>query len=120
MILLTSPTDQLLVTSSSAASLSVHTTWVDTLLSSGTITPGRTNTNMAVAATISAAAPAVATSVQRNVKTLHVRNKDTTLSADVTVQHTDGTLTVDLYKTTLAPGVAFQYTDHGGFAGLQG
>lgn len=114
MLLLTSTNDRLQIITSSAATIDVHASWVDT--SAGTITPGRTNTIINSATTTSVAG-APAASTQRNVKTLHVRNVHASLSCDITVQHTDGTVVSQLYKATLPPGSALEYTDQGGFGG---
>jgi len=114
MLLLTSPNDRLQIVTSAAAIINAHTSWVDTNTGTGTITPGRTNTAVSAAATTSIAG-AAASGVQRNVKSAHIRNVDATLPCDVTVQHTDGTTAVQLYKLTLAPGDQLEYTDQGGF-----
>src|SRR5215813_4890069 len=112
MILLASTSDQIQIITSAAATIDVHATWVDTL---GTaITPGRTNTAISTAATTTAVASPAA-STQRNVKTLHVRNRHATLACDITVQHTDGSTIVRLNKTTLSPGTMLEMTDQGGF-----
>jgi len=115
MILLTSTSDQLQVVTSAAATVDVHTSWVDTL--GAVITPGRTNTNISTAATtLVTASPAGST--QRNIRTLHVRNRHASLACDITVQHTDGSTLVRLYKTTLFAGGMLQMTDQGGFVGF--
>jgi hypothetical protein len=120
MLLLTSPNDQLQIVTSAAANIGVHATWVDTNTSTGAITPGRTNTSISTAATTSIAGSPAA-GVQRNVKTLHLRNTHATLASDVTIQHTDGTVVAQLYKMTMYPADMLQYTDQGGFtrAGVQ-
>jgi hypothetical protein len=115
MLLLTSPNDRLQIVTSAAATINVHASWVDTDTSSGAVTPGRTNTAIATAATTSIAGAPVA-GVQRNVKTLHLRNTHATLACDVTVQHTDGTVVAQLYKLTMQPQDMLEYTDQGGFA----
>jgi len=115
MLLLTSPSDGLQIITSSAAIINAHASWVDTNTGTGTITPGRTNTAVSAAATTGVAGTPVS-GVQRNVKTLHVRNADATLPCDVTVQHTDGTVVAQLYKRTLSPGDMLEYTDQAGFA----
>lgn len=112
MILLTSTSDKLQIVTSAAATVDVHASWVDN--TSTAVTPGRTNTAITTAATTDVVA-APAASTQRNVKTLHVRNISNSLTTDVTVQHTDGTTAAQLYKITLVPGEAFQYTDDNGF-----
>lgn len=118
MILLTSTTDQLQVVTSTGAAVDAHASWVDTqgTAPSVTITPGRKNTNITTATT-TAAVPPPAAGVQRNLKTLHIRNKDAGLSCDVTVQHTDGTTVSQLYVASLAPGDMLMYTDQLGFGG---
>jgi hypothetical protein len=114
MLLLTSPADQLQIVTSAASTIHVHATWVDTNTSTGVITPGRTNTTISTAATTSVAGSPAA-GVQRNVKTLHIRNNHATIACDVTVQLTDGTVTSQLYKRSLLSAGALQYTDQGGF-----
>ena len=114
MLLLTSASDQLQLVTSTAATLEVHATWVDTVTSTGVITPGRVNTKIATATTTSVAGSPPA-STQRNVKSLHVRNKHATLSCNVKVNHSDGTNVVQIYGATLGPGIEFEYTDQGGF-----
>jgi len=113
MLLLTSTSDQLQIITSAAATVDVHTTWVDTL--GAAVTPGRTNTNISTASTTTVTASPAA-STQRNVKTLHARNRHASLATDVTVQHTDGSTVVRLYKTTLFAGGMLEMTDQGGFA----
>src|SRR5215471_10063733 len=119
MLLLTSTTDQLQVVTSSAATTNVHASWVDTNTAAGTVTPGRTNTNIAAAATTGVAGSPVS-GVQRNVKSLHVRNAHATLVNTITVQHTDGTTIAQLYQHLLNPGDSLEYTDQGGFSVTSG
>src|SRR5215472_2947282 len=119
MLLLTSVNDQLQLVTSSTAVVHVHASWVDTNAGTGTITPGRTNTNIAAAATTSVAGSPAA-GVQRNIKTLHVRNADATNPCTVTVQHSDGTIVAQLHKRTLQAGDYLEYTDQGGFAPTSG
>src|SRR6516225_306186 len=97
MLLLTSVTDALQIVTDSVAAMQVHASWVDTNTGAGTVAPGRTNTAWAAATTTSVSG-SPASGVQRNVKTLHVRNNDATLSVNITVQHTDGTNVAQLYK----------------------
>jgi hypothetical protein len=112
MILLTSTSDKLQIVTSAAAAIDVHASWVDNTATA--VTPGRTNSTITTAATtVVVGTPAAST--QRNVKTLHVRNKHATASTDVTVQHTDGAIVVELYKATLVAGGMLQYVDDEGF-----
>jgi hypothetical protein len=58
------------------------------------------------------AAPAAST--QRNVQTLVVRNKDT-ISATVTIKHTDGATPVELFAGVLLPSEQVLFIDGAGF-----
>jgi hypothetical protein len=118
MLLLTSINDQIQIVTGVAGAIDVHATWVDTVPSTGAITPGRTNTAIITAATVSVAGSPAA-STQRNVKTLHIRNKHATLNNDVTVRHSDGTAVCELFRRALAPGGEIEYTDQGGFINLR-
>ena len=112
MLLLTSTNDRLQIITSAASAINVHASWVDT--SVGVITPGRTNTSISAATTTTVVAPPAA-ATQRNAKTMHIRNVHASITTDVTVQHTDGTIVAQLYKTTLVAGQGLEYTDQGGF-----
>jgi hypothetical protein len=101
MILLTSVSDLLQVINGTTGSISVHASWTD--LNSGTVTPGRTNSLFTTAATNTVVA-SPASSTQRNVQMLTVRNTHATITTLITIQHTDGTNVVVLYVVTLAPG----------------
>ncbi len=111
MLLLTSVSDKLQIVTGQVATIDVHASWVDNL--AGAITPGRTNTLISTAATTDVV-PAPATSAQRNLQTLIIRNRDV-VSCDVTVQHTDGTFVPQLFKVTLLAGYEIQYLDGVGF-----
>lgn len=112
MLLLVSTSDALSVISSAAVALDIHASWID--YATGTVTPGRTNTAMSTATTTTVVASPAA-STQRNVKSLHCRNKDATLSTDVTVRHTDGTTIIELIKITLSAGDSLEYVEGVGF-----
>ena len=112
MLLLASTSDKIRVTSSGAADLHVHASWVD--LNGSTVTPGRANTVITTATTADVvASPGASTS--RNVKTLTIRNVDATDSTIVTVIHTDGTNAMQLYQAFLAPGAQIHYIEGAGF-----
>jgi hypothetical protein len=102
MMILASTSDLLKLVSSAAGALAVHTSWMDN--ASGTITPGRTNTASIVTATTTTIVGSPASSTQRNVKKVDIRNTHASISNDVTVQHTDGTNSEDSFKCTLLPG----------------
>ena len=113
MFILASTSDKLQLVTSAAATLEVHASWVDN--ASGTITPGRTNTEITTATTTDVVA-SPASSTQRNIKTLLVRNAHASTATDVTVRHNDGTVVVDVFKCSLPAGYMLQYDDDGGFA----
>lgn len=112
MLLLASTSDKIRLTTSSAANVDVHASWVD--LASGVTTPGRTNTAFSSATTADiVAAPAAST--YRTIKTLCIRNRHASLACDVTVIHTDGTNAMELVLATLVAGDALHYDEHHGF-----
>jgi hypothetical protein len=111
MLILASATDKLRVVTGAAGTISVHASWLDNV--SGAVNPGRTNTSITTATTTDVV-PSPAAGVFRNIKTLHIHNGGSA-SNDVTVLHTDGTTTVELYKTRLAAGDTLQYVDEIGF-----
>jgi hypothetical protein len=102
MLLLTSTSDIIrVVTGASVSTITVHASYVDN--ASGSITPLRTNTNISTATTTTiVASPAAST--QRNVKLISITNNNATTSCQVTVQHFDGTNSVDLMGVTLKAG----------------
>lgn len=108
MLLLTSTSDKLRLTTDQAVAVDVHASYVD--YATGTVTPARLNTAISTATTTDVVA-APGASTQRNVKTVHVRNKDTTTTVNVTAIHTDGTTPVELVKVGLSPGEALEYIE---------
>jgi hypothetical protein len=110
--LVNSTTDKLQVITSSAATVDVHASWAD--LNAGTVTPGRTNTAIVSAATTDVVATP-ASSTTRNVKTLHITNKDASLSDDVTVQYNANATLYTMIKVTLRPGDTLEYIEGIGF-----
>lgn len=112
MLLLASTSDKLQVVTVAAMATDVHASWVD--VAAAVTTPGRANTAIAAAATTDVVA-SPGSGVIRNVKTLNVRNRDASSSQIVTVRHTDGTTTVELYQATLLAGQSLQYTEETGF-----
>lgn len=102
MLLLTSTSDIIrIVTGQAVATITVHASWVDN--ASGTITPGRTNTNITTATTTTIVGSPGA-STQRNARNIMVTNNHASSSCQVTVQHFDGTTSTDLMGVTLLPG----------------
>jgi hypothetical protein len=98
VLLLTSTSDKIQVITSAATAVGVHASWVD--LSGTTVTPGRSNTSIASAATTDVVASPAA-STQRNVKFLSVWNDASSGSQTITIRHTDGTTAVDVWQGTV-------------------
>lgn len=120
MILLTSTSDKIQLITGSAGSVKAHTSWVDNL--AGVMTPGRTNPANITTATTTDLVGSPAASTYRNAKMLSVRNDHASVSNLATIQHTDGTNVIPLWKGTLLPGesvnfnegVGWQYLDANG------
>jgi len=112
MILLASTSDKIQIITSGTADIDVHASYVD--LSGTTVTPALKNTQISSAATTDVVASPGA-STQRTVKTLFIRNKHASNSNDITVLHTDGTITVQFIKVTLPAGYVLHYDEGAGF-----
>ncbi|GEM_PF-3853222 len=113
MLLLTGTTDLVQVVTNAAVTVDVHASWVDN--AAGTITPGRTNTAIATAATTTVVGSPAA-STQRNLQSLIICNKHASSAVGVTINHTDGTTVVQLYKLNLGAGETLIYLDGVGWA----
>jgi hypothetical protein len=101
MFILSSVSDLVQLVTSAAVTVDVHASWVDW---NGTAaTPDRTNTAITTATTTTVVG-SPASSVQRTVKLLTVKNKHASSSVGVTLQHTDGTTAVQMPKVTLLAG----------------
>lgn len=112
MLLLTSISDIIrVVTASAVATIGVHASWVDN--ASGTITPGRTNTNITAAITTTVLAAPAAAATQRNLKLLMISNNHANLSCFLTVQHFDGTTSVDIKTLVLGAQESLVFTEEG-------
>jgi hypothetical protein len=111
MLLLTSTSDIIRVVTGSAADVDVHASWVDNL--STVITPGRTNTAPITTATTTTVVAAPAASTQRNVKALYLHNTSPIVTTTLTVQHFDGTNSIDLVNCTLLPDEHLNLTEDG-------
>lgn len=111
MLLLTSTSDIVrIVTASAVSTIGVHASWADN--ASGTITLGRTNTAITTATTTTVVA-APGASTQRNVKLLTISNNHASSSCYITVQHFDGTTSVDLESLTLLAQESLAMTEEG-------
>ena len=111
MLLLTSATDVIQIVTGSAITIDVHASWVDN--ASGTITPGRTNTEITTAATTTVVASPAA-STQRNIQTMLVTNLSAS-AGQVTIRHFDGTTTISLFSLSLLAGYTVQFAAGSGF-----
>lgn len=110
MLLLTGTAHKIqVVTGSAVTGIDVHASWVD--LNGTTVTPGSTNTAAITSATTTDVVASPASSTQRNVKFLSVRNTHASSSNTITVQHTDGTVVSTLIKFTLLAGYTLAYSD---------
>ena len=97
MLLLTSTSDRILLDTSSSAAIEVHASYVDN--QSGSVTPGRKNTSISSATTTVIVEPP-ADSIQRNVRTLYIKNEGAT-SNTLTVNHDNGTLISTIWQGAL-------------------
>ena len=111
MLILASPSDVVQVVTGGAGLVDVHASWMDNV--SGAVAPGRTNTAGIATATTTTVVPAPVADVQRNVKTLHIRNNGA--AQTVGVQIVDATGTVKLWEQRLESGGTLQYIDEFGF-----
>lgn len=116
MILCLGNTDKIQVITSAAVTVDVHVDAMDVDASSA-VTTYRKNTAITTATTTDITVVGSAGSA-RNVKTINIKNKHATSTVDVTVQHTDGTITVELYKATLTAGEVLQYVEGKGWEEL--
>jgi|SRR5215472_1338848 len=112
MLILASASDLLQIGVGSAGLIDVHASWMDNV--AGAVGPGRTNTATITTASTTTVVPSPAAGSQRNVKTLHVRNRGTA-SNQITLTHTDGTTSVSLQSVSLPVGATLQYIDEVGF-----
>ena len=116
MINLASTADLIQVVTSAAAQVEVHASWVDLNTSSGTITPDRKNTPPITTATTTTVVPSPPASTVRNLKHLNITNDHASASCTVTVEHTDGTVVVELMSFTLLPGENMIFNEEGRWA----
>lgn len=112
MLLLTSTSDKIQAVTDSTANVDFHASWGDN--NNGAITPGRTNSASSSVQTLDIVA-APAASIQRNIKTLSIRNRHASTACTVTIRHTDGTTTVDLFKVSLLAGEKVEYSTENGW-----
>lgn len=109
---LVSTSDKLRIKTDAGANVDVHAWWTD--FSSGSIAIGRLNTPISTATTTDVVA-SPGSGVERHVKTVSVRNKDTSKACAITVIHTDGTTAVELMRVNLSPGFALEFAEDEGW-----
>lgn len=112
MILLTSTSDLIQLTTTSTATLDVVTTWAN-VDAAGAVTFGRQNTKVSTAATTTIIGSPAASSTRR-VKLISITNTHATLTATVTLLHTDGTNANVLESITLLPSERLSYLEETG------
>lgn len=113
MLLQTSTSDIIRLVTGSAGDIDVHASYID--LAAGVVTPGRTNTPAITTATTTTIVAAPAASTARNVKTLMIQNVHASVSNLVTIQHFDGTTSIDLENVVLLAGERIAFIEGQGF-----
>ena len=101
MLLLTSTVDVIQIVATDATQLEIHASYADN--AAGVVTPGRQNTTVTVSGTTTVVT-SPAQNVQRNIRTLVVRNDDPSASNNVKVEHVAETSTTTLWYGNLSAG----------------
>lgn len=102
------------VVTSAAAQIEVHASVVDIATSTGVVTvQDPINTPHITTATTTTVVSAPASGSVRNVKHLNITNDHATQSCVVTVEHSDGTTTIELMAFTLLPGENMIFNEEG-------
>ncbi len=112
MLLLTATTDKIQLVTDAAVTVDVHASYMD--YNGSTVTPGRTNTAISTAATTDIVA-SPASSTQRNIKTLHIRNRHASTPVTVTLVFDQNGTDYELYKVVLLAGSSLEYIEGIGF-----
>lgn len=115
MLNLIGATDSLYVITSAAGDIEVHASYADLVLSSGVVTPGRTNTASIATATTTTVVAAPSSGTVRNVKYASIYNHSATISNTCEVYHTDGTNPCEMAMAILLPGERLIYGDAEGW-----
>ena len=115
MIYLTATTDTIEVVTSAAAAVDVQVSAIEAV-TSGLTSPQavRQNTAITTAATTAILA-APGASNTRTVKKITIRNKDATVTTDVTVRFNQNGTAYEIHKVTMLPGECLQYIEGVGF-----
>lgn len=115
MINLSSESDLIQVVTASASAIEVHASYVDIVIATGAITPGRKNTFIS-AATTTPVVHSPGSGTVRNVKHLNITNNHASASCNVAVVHTDGTTPAELMQFMLLPGENMILNEEGQWA----
>jgi len=114
MILLTTTSSVIqIVTGEAVNSINVQASFIDVATSIIGGNPSYANT-LITTATTTTVVPSPASSTQRALKNLDVYNSSVA-SCQVTIQHTDGTTTVDLFNYTLLTGESIHFAEGRGW-----
>lgn len=114
-IYLAATTDKLQITTSSAATLDVQINYIEAVSATGAVSSiGRQNTALSSATTTDVLS-APGSSNTRTLKQMTVRNKDASLSCDVTLIFNQNGTSFEIYKATLATGDVLEYIEGVGF-----
>jgi hypothetical protein len=117
MLVLTLTTDSIEVITSSGADIAVVANYIDRDQTSGDVGLADRKVSKPLTATTTTivSAPSGSPATTRNVKSIFMRNLDTTLSNDLTIQLNANSVLYELYKCTLLAGESLQYVDGVGF-----
>jgi hypothetical protein len=112
MLNLTTSTSKVEVVSGNAATVDSLLSWVDYDSSvNPPTTAGETSAAIASATTTDISGSPTG-SIKRAIRGVNLYNKDAALTADLTVRHYNGTLTILLRKVLLAPGETLAFEDN--------
>ncbi len=112
MLLLADITEKVQIVLDAGRMVDVHAAYVD-YDGISAVTPGRKNTKLTASGAADVVAPPAAGLI-RNVKTLHIRNKDSQ-SVNVLVQIDIGGSALEIYSVSLGADQQLQYTETLGF-----
>jgi len=112
LILTFTNTDTIEIITGTAKTIDFHASYMDSTTAAPPVVsaPGRNFKNISTATTTAACVATPANGYVRNVKSMFIRNKDTT-SCDITVQMDANGTKDELYKCTLNAGATLQYID---------
>lgn len=114
-MMLSGATDKLQLITSAAATVDVVSAYIKASDTTGVFSSGAPeNTAISSATTTDISAVAGSNTIKR-IKFMSIRNRDATLSCDVTVQYKPSGTALEIHKVTLATGDCLQYIEGIGF-----